>query len=106
MKPAADFYAAFERAGFLCPATWTARIGGASAQAGVRYKAPTVEVLGGEGVITLDASARWPYGTFADARAGDRLQVVTQHGTADHRIAELHRVGSGEQVRADLAAWT
>lgn len=108
MLTAAEFYQAFDAAGFLVPCTWTPQPGGTPlAGSKVRFRAPTTQLLGDSGAIVTDPHARWPVGQYATARKGDRLDIEHQGVTSSYRIRELHRVGgTGAQVHADLAAWT
>lgn len=108
MLTVAEFYQAFDEAGFLVPCTWTPQPGGTPVPGlKVRYRAPSTQLLGDGGAIVLDPHARWPLGQLATARKGDRLDITVEGVVTSFRIRELHRVGgTGSQVHADLAAWT
>lgn len=107
MLSAAEFYQAFDEAGFLVPCTWTPQPGGTPvAGLMVRYRAPSSQLFGDAGAIVLDPHARWPLGQYATARKDDRLDITVEGVVTSYRIRELHRVGgTGVQVHADLAAW-
>lgn len=108
MLTAAEFYQAFDEAGFLVPCTWTPQPGGTPvAGLKVRFRAPSVQLLGEGGAIVPDPHARWPVGQYAAARRDDRLDITVEGVTTSYRIRELHRVGgTGSQVHADLGAWS
>lgn len=107
MLTVAEFYQAFDEAGFLVPCTWTPQPGGTPVPGlKVRYRAPTVQLLGDGGSIVPEPHARWPVGQYVAARKGDRLDIEVDGDVVSYRIRELHRVGTGRQVHADLAAWS
>lgn len=106
MKTVADLYGAFQRAGFLLPAVWTAQPLGMPIPGDVRHRKPTTEVLGDGGAIVFDPTVQFPATQFVGIKRSDKLDVALDGGTVlAYRIREVHAIGNGDEIRATLAAW-
>lgn len=102
MKTAAEFYSAFERAGFLSAVTWYPRAAGALPVSGmVRYRKPTQEVYG-DAIIITDHSIKFPATQFAGVVQGDIVDIGTAPTVQRFRIKELPADTDGVQRTAYL----
>lgn len=103
MKTAADFYAVFERAGFLTEVTWYPRGLGAVPQSGkVRYRKPTQEVYS-DAVIITDHSIKFPATLFAGLQQGDIVDIGQAPNALRFRVKETPADTDGVQRIAYLA---
>jgi hypothetical protein len=106
VKTVAELYAAFDRAGFLVPAVWTAQPGGTPVPGAVRYFAPGTEPLGDGTVVVTEPRVQFPANQFCNLRGGDRLELELQENVATvFRVRESMPIGSGGEIRATLVAW-
>lgn len=78
-----QFYASFDKAGFLKTALWKPSSGAAAQSPRVRFKAPTDHALGGEALST-DYSITYPASVLIGLKRGE---VVTIDGQ-DYTVRE------------------
>ena len=71
-----QFFASFDKAGFLKTALWTPAGGGAGASRQARFRSPTEEALSGQALVT-DYSIEYPASAFPapGVKRGDKITV-------------------------------
>lgn len=74
MLSTADFYEAFDAAGFLKPASWTPSTGGAQQTGSVRFRSPDVELFAG-GQVSREYSISYQASLFPGLKTGETVIV-------------------------------
>jgi hypothetical protein len=69
-----QFFAAFDKAGFLKIAFWSPSTGGAVQTPKVRFKAPTQDALSGE-VKSIDYSIEYPASVLVGLKRGEPIVI-------------------------------
>lgn len=99
MRPVTDFYAAFQRAGFLARVEWASQTPGAATVEGwgrfTRQHQPTFEGAGQalQSVLVLPASA------LAGLATGDAMRITEPDGTVHQLRVFEHRLITGGTQR-------
>lgn len=75
-----QFYASFDKAGFLKTALWKPSSGAEAQEVRVRFKAPTDHALAGEALST-DYSISYPASVLAGLKRGEVLAIDGQDYT-------------------------
>ena len=75
-----QFYASFDKAGFLKTALWKPSSGAEALEARVRFRAPTDRGLAGE-VLTTDYTICYPASVLVGLKRGEVLTIEAQEYT-------------------------
>lgn len=98
MKTSESFFASFQKAGFLKPASWTPSFGGGPFTANVRFTMPDYELVNGE-VQIADYAIRYPTSQLPGLKEGE---VITVSGVAYKVRTAPKRILDGTVTRAEL----
>lgn len=105
MKSIEAFYAAFERAGMLVPATWqSARVGAQPVTASVRFIRQSLRTLDGE-ALGYQSQMLIPAALFDGIAPGDRVFIQPEPAkpaVIEFQVNELELITGGSQRAVSL----
>lgn len=100
MKSAEAFYAAFERAGWLVPATWqSARLGAQPVTASVRFLRQSLRTLDGLS-LGFESQMILPVMVFSGIQSGDAVEVTLDPAkpAMAFKVREVELITGGSQI--------